>query len=280
MTDVRQTKEYADYLSKIGWTIETIDNVYIFLKKIPLIGWFVKIQHPKNLNSKMLTFIEKKYHPLQFSIEPSSITQLSLLKNHNFKFSSFPSLPTQTLQLDLQKFSQELLKNLSQKTRYNIRLAQKKGVTINESKDITDFISFWRHHFEKKRFPFLSQKKNIAALYNSFGPKSHLLFAKKDNHTIAILFLIFESKVSYYMYAATSNTGRINFAPTLLTWTSILLAKKSGCTLFDFDGIYDARFPTKSWLGFTRFKKGFGGKEIDYPGRFVKNYLNNLGKFL
>ncbi len=54
---------------------------------------------------------------------------------------------------------------------------------------------------------------------------------------------------------------------------AILLAKKSGCKVFDFDGIYDERFPIKTWLGFTKFKKGFGGKEIEYPGCYISRAL-------
>jgi lipid II:glycine glycyltransferase (peptidoglycan interpeptide bridge formation enzyme) len=43
-----------------------------------------------------------------------------------------------------------------------------------------------------------------------------------------------------------------------------------GCKIFDFEGIYDSRFPIKSWLGFTHFKKQFGGNEIAYPGCYIK----------
>jgi len=51
------------------------------------------------------------------------------------------------------------------------------------------------------------------------------------------------------------------------------LAKKMGCKIFDFEGIYDDRFPLKSWLGFSRFKKSFGGLEVEYPGAYSKFLL-------
>jgi lipid II:glycine glycyltransferase (peptidoglycan interpeptide bridge formation enzyme) len=59
--------------------------------------------------------------------------------------------------------------------------------------------------------------------------------------------------------------------PTLLTWEAIKLAKKLGDRRFDFEGIADERFPvTNKWLGFSRFKKSFGGNKIEYIGSFSK----------
>jgi lipid II:glycine glycyltransferase (peptidoglycan interpeptide bridge formation enzyme) len=58
-----------------------------------------------------------------------------------------------------------------------------------------------------------------------------------------------------------------------MVWYGILWGKKRGAKMFDFEGIYDSRFPNKSWLGFTHFKKSFGGKEVEYPGCFVKTKL-------
>jgi lipid II:glycine glycyltransferase (peptidoglycan interpeptide bridge formation enzyme) len=75
------------------------------------------------------------------------------------------------------------------------------------------------------------------------------------------------------MYAASSKKGKKLYAPTLNTWEAIRLSKKKGSSIYDFEGIYDSRFPLKTWRGFTRFKKSFGGKEIKYPGAFVKHRL-------
>jgi peptidoglycan pentaglycine glycine transferase (the first glycine) len=273
MKDLRQSSQYANYLRSIGWKIEQIDHIFVYLKKIPILGYFAKIQRPSLLNDKVINFIEKKYHPFQFSIEPLNNKQINLIKNLNFKTSNSPSLPTKTSVINLSKSESNLLKSFSQKTRYNIHNTAKRRVKVIESKNILDFTSFWRENFEKKRFPFLSQQKNIIAMHNAFDKNSKILLAKKDNKIIAVLFVLLYDKTAYYMYAASNDTGRSNFAPTLLTWQAILLSKKSGCKTFDFDGIYDDRFPIKSWLGFTKFKKGFRGQEIKYPGRFVKNKI-------
>ncbi len=115
-------------------------------------------------------------------------------------------------------------------------------------------------------------------MHNAFKKNSHILLAKTGDKIISALFILLHNKTAYYVYAASNNEGRKNFSPTLLTWNAILLTKKEGCKTFDFDGIYDDRFPIKTWLGFTKFKKGFGGKEIEYPGAFIKNKFNNMMK--
>ncbi len=270
MSDLRQSKVYANYLKSIGWKIENKENTFVYLRKIPILGWFAKIQRPEKLSSKSINFINKKYQPLQFSIEPKNKKQVDFINNFNFKISNFTSLPTKTLIIDLKKSEKELLNSFSPKTRYNVRNSKKGQIKIIESKNILDFTNFWRKNFEKKRFPFFSQQKNIIALQKSFDKNSHTLLAKKNGKIIACLFLISSNEVMYYMYAASNDKGRKYFAPTLLTWNAILLAKKSGCKVFDFDGIYDDRFPIKTWKGFTKFKKGFGGEEIEYPGCYTK----------
>ena len=268
MTDLRQSPQYAKYLEIMGWKVEKVNNTFIYLKKLAILGWFAKIQRPLVLSDEIINFIEKKYHPFQFSVEPRNKKQISILEN--FKLSKSPSLPTKTRVLSLTKSHSEILSNFSPKTRYNTQLAQKRKIKIIESKNILDFTNFWRKNFERKRFLVMSQQKNIIAMQKAFTKNSHILLAKKGNNTIAVLFILFFARNAYYMYAASNNEGRSNFAPTLLTWHAILLAKKSGCKIFDFDGIYDERFPIKSWQGFTKFKKGFGGKEIEYPGNFIK----------
>jgi lipid II:glycine glycyltransferase (peptidoglycan interpeptide bridge formation enzyme) len=82
-----------------------------------------------------------------------------------------------------------------------------------------------------------------------------------------------ESKIAYYWQAFTNSEGRTSLSQYSLLYHGILWAKKQGSRVFDFEGIYDPRFPNKSWQGFTHFKKSFGGYEVEYLGTFVKNRL-------
>jgi len=77
----------------------------------------------------------------------------------------------------------------------------------------------------------------------------------------------------YYWYGFTNDEGRTTLSQYTLLYQGILWAKKQGCKVFDFEGVYDPRFPDKSWLGFSHFKRSFGGYEVEYPGCFVKTRL-------
>jgi lipid II:glycine glycyltransferase (peptidoglycan interpeptide bridge formation enzyme) len=81
---------------------------------------------------------------------------------------------------------------------------------------------------------------------------------------------------AYYWYGFTNDEGRTSLSQYTLLFQGILWAKKQGCKVFDFEGVYDPRFPNKSWLGFSHFKKSFGGYEVIYPGCYTKFRLPHL----
>lgn len=93
-----------------------------------------------------------------------------------------------------------------------------------------------------------------------------------DNIVLAGALILIHDKISYYFHAASTPEGQKLSAPYLVVWEAIKLAKKKDCRVFDFEGIYDERFPIKSWKGFTHFKKSFGGKEVEYSKTSLKFY--------
>lgn len=262
MVDLRQTNKYVKFMENIGWVVERVNNVNYFVRPFPIYGSFMKVQRPKEIDVDQIRDIQKKYKVLHTIIEPLTMNHKSLLISHGFKQST-PYLPSKTLHIDLAKTEDALLKEMHQKTRYNIKLAQKKDIKIIESKDIDLFVKFWKDQKFNRRF---FGTKDITELYKVFGKDSHLLLAYKDNELVSGVFSVHAHKQAYYMYAASSQKGKELYGPTLLVWEQIRLAKKKGCKIFDFEGIYDERFPLKDWKGFSRFKKGFGGKEVEYPG--------------
>ena len=159
------------------------------------------------------------------------------------------------------------------KTRYNIKLAKKKGLKVTKSRDIGQFADFWQKCARSRHKVQLPQKKEIKSIFKAFGINGDIFIATQESKWVAALMTIKAEKVTYYMYAATNSTGKKLFAPTALTWEAILHAKSRGVKVFDFEGIYDERFPIKTWKGFTKFKKGFGGYEIEYPGAYTKYKL-------
>lgn len=280
MVDLRQTPDYASYIQKIGWIVERIDGVNYFIKKFPLIS-FIKIQRPKKINYKIIESLSKKYKAFKIVAEPKTPKQIKKLTRLGFKPSKPPFLPSKTIHIDLTQPQEKLLSEMHHKTRYNIKKSQSLNVKCQKSEDINLFAEFWQKCALRQRGMFLSQKKEIIELYKAFGKRAHILVTTQENpwpknlryfrsKLLSGILMVCTKDIAYYMYAASSDHGKKLFAPTLNVWEAIKLSKKLGCKIFDFEGIYDDRFPLKSWIGFTRFKKSFGGKEIEYPGAYAK----------
>lgn len=292
MIDLRQTKEYGKYMEKLGWSVVRyrISGVscQVFIKKIPLIGNIAKLQRPQGkLDPRVLDEFAKKHKLAVLYLEP--ILHSSYYISHNFLPAKNCFLPSKTIHINLLQSNKVLFSQMDKDTRYAIRLAQKKGVEVRESEDVSKaclpievFIKLW-HQSARSRGTWLPQTKEIKSLWNAFGIKAHLLLSFQCINTlkqlVAGVLLIRTPKIAYYMYAASTKEGNKLSAPSLLVWEAIKLAKKNGCKIFDFEGIYDDRYPqTKSWKGFTKFKEGFGGKTIEYPKTLVR-YFNPFAKF-
>src|SRR3990167_6623218 len=103
MIDIRQSKNYADYLSYLGWVVERIKEVNYFIKKFPIIGSVLKIQRPEKIRYKDIKILSKKYRVFQIIIEPKSSSAVQSLIANGYKLSKSPYLPSKTLHLNLTK---------------------------------------------------------------------------------------------------------------------------------------------------------------------------------
>ncbi len=267
MNDIRQTAKYGKYLKKIGWQVERINEINYFIKKFPLIGTVIKIQRPENIVIKKIQNLAKKHHAFQTIIEPKTQLDADFLKNVGFHPSRTPYLPTRTLHLDLTKTQDELFSQLKKDARLAIRKALSSNIKYQNCKDVEEFRGAWKKAVGWKHYvPPLSHLK---ALKKSFGNKCLFLNALKQEIISGAIFLIGDN-IGYYWQAFSNEEGRKNLVQYRIVWEGILWAKTKGSKVFDFEGIYDPRFPNKSWGGFTHFKKSFGGHEVKYPGAFVK----------
>jgi Uncharacterized protein involved in methicillin resistance len=172
--------------------------------------------------------------------------------------------PSKTIMLDLSKSEEVLLATMHQKTRYNIRLAEKKGVRIIEVGQ-NGFEDFWRL-MEKTsgRDGFTSHQKDYYEKLLQTAPEKFKLFtAVYQDKIIAAGIFSFFGDTATYLFGASDNEQRGVMAPYLLQWEIIKKAKVAGCKFYDFFGVDE-----KKWPGVTRFKHGFSGEEIKYPGTF------------
>lgn len=274
MRDLRQTDSYSKYMQGLGWKVGKADGVYYYLKHIPVIGCVIKIQRAEKLVPiSFLKSITKKNRAFMLIMEPKEKFQADYyVDNWGFKKVKSPSLPSKTLRFDLRRTEKELLGQMHHKARYNINLSKRRGVRLKKSDDINLFANFWQS-CAKKRGMYLSQKREIKAIHKAHGKNAQLLLAYLKKELLAGVLLINTDEISYYMYAASSDKGNKLFAPSILVWEAIRYSKKRGSRIFDFEGIYDERYPLKSWRGFSQFKRRFGGTEVEFPGSITKYYL-------
>jgi len=134
-----------------------------------------------------------------------------------------------------------------------------------ELKDLENFRKAWKEAVGLKRY--LPPISHLKALKKTFGQNA--LFQTIKDGSSGAIFLIGDN-IGYYWQAFSNEEGRKNLVQYKIVWEGILWAKTKGAKIFDFEGIYDNRFPNKKWEGFTHFKKSFGGHEIKYPGAFVR----------
>ncbi|PIR66890.1 MAG: hypothetical protein COU51_01495 [Parcubacteria group bacterium CG10_big_fil_rev_8_21_14_0_10_36_14] len=175
--------------------------------------------------------------------------------------------------LSLEKSENEILVAMHEKTRYSIRLAERKEITVEIVTE--DFEKYFNIFYElmletSKRNGFnLHQKdyyKNI--FQNLHKINSYLSIAKYDQKILAIDLIIIFGKTANYVFGGSSNDYRSLCPSYLAKWKAICYAKQLNCNYYNFGGIATKNKIYKGWDGLTIFKKKFGGKEITHSDFF------------
>lgn len=182
--------------------------------------------------------------------------------------------PPDTVVLDLRPREEDLLSGMKSKTRYNVRLAEKRGVTV-EVADPKEALPSWYelyrltaardritiHSYEYYRTLFeLAQRENPDEL------SLRLYLARHDGELLAGIITGRYRRSAYYLYGASSNEKRNLMPAYALQWCAIREAKAEGATHYDFFGIPPAENPEHPMHGLYRFKVGFGGFILHRPG--------------
>jgi len=186
--------------------------------------------------------------------------------------------PENTLILDLEKSSAEILAQMHPKTRYNLKLSERKGVTCrisdNSPYDINAFYEILKETASKNKikiFPFKHYQKLIKIL--SKENLVELFIAEYKKKPIAAVIASFFGSEASYLHGASLYNFRRLMAPHQLQWKVILEAKNRSCKKYDLWGIAPENQPNHKWAGITRFKKGFGGQVVQYLGGLDFVYL-------
>lgn len=271
MYDFRQSKCWANYLKNRGWLVDYIrsaDGKHKIQVLIVKIGWWpfgmLKVQRSEyDPNFDDLKRLKRKYLSLNTVIEPLRIQNLDSFKRAGYHMTKYPFLATKTVVIDLSKPEEILWKELSDNAK---RLIKKNdGLKLVEVDEKT-FYENWK----KWSKVWIQTPKELTDLLKSFGNKSKL-WAIKDGDGFHSGLVTLETKDTLNYYQTwTSDLGRKSGGHYKLVWETMLWAKRKGKTFYDFEGIYDPAYPIKKWVGFTEFKKKFGGWVETHPGCFVR----------
>ena len=191
----------------------------------------------------------------------------------NFVKAPYNLLPAHTQLIDLTQPQEEILAHMKQKGRYNLKQAQKMGVTVErvttiQKKDIVDFYELYKETFERNKFHG-KQLPYFEHFFKRCAPMLDLFFASKEGKRIAAGVLIRFGARATYLYGASSSDSRAFNAPYLLQWTMISYAKEKELLEYDFWGISSSLQTTHHpWYGMTRFKKNLGGFQVDLIGAY------------
>lgn len=268
MTHPLQTTAWEEFRNDWGNETARVDGNLLTLHKVPVLNKKIAIFEKGPAPTKEMLDNLKKFarenNLIFIKLEPNSLKSESvaaLLRSEGAIPGKTIFTPS-TFQIDLTKSEDELMKSFESKTRYNIRLAERKGVTVSEdnsdaafekylelTKETTSRDKFFAHSEKYHRLMWQYLKDKIA----------HLLVAKYNNEIIVAWILFTYDGVLYYPYGASTHKYKNAMAPNLMMWEAIKFGKKLGMKTFDLWG----REPGK---GFTKFKEGYTPKVIEFVG--------------
>ena len=272
-----QTGEWGELKSTFGWKPVRLVNgnvgAQILFRTLPL-GFTVGYIPKANIDSSLWSEIDSacwQHRAIFLKIEPD-LWGDPKRETWNLELRTSPHniQPPRTLLVDIRGSEEEILARMKQKTRYNIRLAEKKGVTVRAWEDIDSFHKMMLHTGGRDGFGIHSLEYYKRA-HDLFHPKGmcEILVAEYEGKPLAALFVARNGNRAYYLYGASTDEERNRMPTYLLQWEAIKWAKARGCEEYDLWGVPDedettleANFETRHdglW-GVYRFKRGFGGE--------------------
>jgi lipid II:glycine glycyltransferase (peptidoglycan interpeptide bridge formation enzyme) len=192
---------------------------------------------------------------------------ISDLKRRGWRYSSDQIQFKNTILLDLKPSEEEMLASMRQKTRYNIRLAEKKGVMVRVGTQ-EDLATLYRMYAETSvRDGFVIRDEGYyrtvwETFMSSEEPTCEPLIAEVEGELVAAIFVFYFAGRAYYVYGMSRNAHREKMPAYLLQWEAMKRAKARGFGMYDLWGAPDVFDESDSMWGVYRFKEGLGGKVV------------------
>lgn len=269
---------------------------YLYVPRGPIVeNAKLHISNVKKSMSALITLAKEK-NVKWVRIEPETEAMLEEIKKTvdtlrqaqggNLRVTKAPHdmQPREIFKIDIIQTEEELLARMKPKTRYNIRLAEKRGVKVFETREEKYIMAFL------DLITATSGRKGITShargYYQQFFqtlPENmcRLFVAEYEGVVVAANMVLIFGDTATYLHGGTADVHRDVMAPYLLQWEQIQKARALGCTQYDFGGVHTednspstsqrtARSQETSWEGITRFKKGFapGTASTIFPGSY------------
>ena len=208
--------------------------------------------------------------------ENSGQVVMSDLKRRGWVYSSDQIQFRNSVLVDLTSTEDEILMRMKPKTRYNVRLASKKGVTVRVG-NVDDLPALYKMYAETSvRDGFVIRSEEYyMTVWKLFmqstvhgQPSTVPLIAEVDGEPVAAIFLFMFSGRGYYVYGMSRNAHREKMPTYLLQWEAMRHAKSNGCTAYDLWGAPEVFDESDSMWGVYRFKEGLGGDVVRTLGAY------------
>lgn len=292
---VLQSYEWGEFKSRHGWTPfrllftaggKAVAAASALLRRLPRVPWGVMYvpkgpaldYHNDELLAVVLGRLEdlaRQQRAIFIKVDPDvpadSREIRDALLGRGWKASSEQIQFRNTLLIDLRQKEEELLRAMKSKTRYNIRLAQRRGVEVHLA-GLEELPLFYEMYtVTSARDDFIIRPFSYYA--DAWGPfitsgLAQLLLARHQAETLAGLILLHFGDRVWYMYGASTDRHRNLMPNQLLQWEAMKWAKTQGYAFYDMWGAPEVLDETDPMWGVYRFKAGFGGKLASHMGAY------------
>jgi len=257
--------------SDISLSKQVLNDLQVFAKKQGAI--FLKLDPDVVLGSGIPGYVDARE-------SEDGQRVISEFKRRGWLFSSDQIQFRNTVLVDVSANREQMLARMKQKTRYNVRLAEKKGVRlrIGELKDLPLLFKMYAETSVRDGF-VIRDEGYYRAVWEAYmkqpdadyQPFAEPLIAEVNSEPVAAIFVFYFAERAYYLYGMSLEAHREKMPNYLLQWEAMQRAKAKGCSVYDLWGAPDEFIETDSMWGVFRFKEGLGGDVIrtlgawDYP---------------
>ncbi len=299
VSHIIQSWEWGDFREKTGVDVvrlgrfegkKLIEGLQITFHKIPHLPYYVGYCPKSGLPSKEIlaeaSKIAREKKAILIKFEPdleSNEADVKKLKALGLRPSPKSVFANYTFMVDLSLSEEELLAKMHSKTRYNIRVAERHDVIVEEKNDIgsfKEFLKLQKQTAARNKF-FVHPESYYLKMWEVLSESGLVsLLTASLKKEVLTAWVIFNFKdTAYYPYGGSTTAHREAMASNLIAWEALRMARKNNFKRFDMWGAVAPGTPQSDpWYGFHRFKEGYGGKLVTFVGAYDLVVNPNLYK--